>query len=118
MDALWDKCGQLGMPINIHVSDPIWSYQPMDRTNDGLMNGYTWMILAEALRNCALYADLVVKPSNSREPQPQHLAPAHSTKGAQVGDRVANAPDLLRGVNQRPCLLRCWWDNLAGLKRR
>lgn len=44
MDALWDKCGQLGMPINIHVSDPIWSYQPMDRTNDGLMNGYTWMI--------------------------------------------------------------------------
>ncbi len=44
IDALWDKCAQLGMPINIHVSDPIWSYQPMDRTNDGLMNGYTWMI--------------------------------------------------------------------------
>jgi len=44
MDSLWDKCGQLGMPVNIHVSDPIWSYQPMDRTNDGLMNGYTWMI--------------------------------------------------------------------------
>src|ERR1022692_2899708 len=74
-------------------------------------------ILAEALRNCALDADLVVKPANSREPQPQHLAPAHSTKGAQVGNRVTNAPDLLRGVNQRPRLLRCWWDNLAGLKR-
>ena len=44
MDTLWDKCAQLGMPINVHVSDPIWSYQPMDRTNDGLMNGYTWMI--------------------------------------------------------------------------
>jgi hypothetical protein len=44
MDSLWDKCAQLGMPVNIHVSDPIWSYQPMDRTNDGLMNGYTWMI--------------------------------------------------------------------------
>jgi predicted TIM-barrel fold metal-dependent hydrolase len=44
MDALWDKCAQLGMPINIHVSDPIWSYQPMDVTNDGLMNGYTWRI--------------------------------------------------------------------------
>jgi len=44
MDSLWDRCGQLGMPINIHVSDPIWSYQAMDRTNDGLMNGYTWMI--------------------------------------------------------------------------
>lgn len=44
MDALWDKCAQLGMPINIHVTDPIWSYQPMDHTNDGLMNGYTWRI--------------------------------------------------------------------------
>ena len=44
MDALWDKCAQLGMPINIHVSDPIWSYKPMDLTNDGLMNGYTWRI--------------------------------------------------------------------------
>jgi len=44
LDALWAKCAQLGMPVNIHVSDPIWSYQPMDRTNDGLMNGYTWMI--------------------------------------------------------------------------
>jgi predicted TIM-barrel fold metal-dependent hydrolase len=44
MDALWDKCAQLGMPINIHVSDPIWSYQPMDLHNDGLMNGYTWRI--------------------------------------------------------------------------
>jgi predicted TIM-barrel fold metal-dependent hydrolase len=32
------------MPINVHVSDPIWSYQPMDRSNDGLMNGFTWMI--------------------------------------------------------------------------
>jgi predicted TIM-barrel fold metal-dependent hydrolase len=44
MDTLWDKCAQLGMPVNIHVSDPIWSYQPMDLHNDGLMNGYTWRI--------------------------------------------------------------------------
>ena len=44
MDALWDRCAQLGMPINIHMSDPIWAYQPMDRTNDGLMNAYTWRI--------------------------------------------------------------------------
>lgn len=44
MDALWDKCAQLGMPINIHMSDPIWAYEPMDNTNDGLMNCYTWRI--------------------------------------------------------------------------
>jgi hypothetical protein len=44
MDALWNRCAQLGMPINIHISDPIWAYEPMDNTNDGLMNGYTWRI--------------------------------------------------------------------------
>ena len=44
IDPLWDRCAQLGMPVNMHVSDPIWSYQPMDLKNDGLMNAYTWRI--------------------------------------------------------------------------
>jgi predicted TIM-barrel fold metal-dependent hydrolase len=44
MDALWEKCAQLGMPINIHISDPISAYQPQDEHNDGLMNGWTWRI--------------------------------------------------------------------------
>jgi len=44
MDVLWERCGELGMPINIHMSDPIWAYEPMDNTNDGLMNCYTWRI--------------------------------------------------------------------------
>jgi uncharacterized protein len=44
MDPLFEKCAQLGMPVNIHVSDPIWAYEPMDQTNDGLPNGYVWRI--------------------------------------------------------------------------
>ncbi|MGC9997637.1 MAG: amidohydrolase family protein [Terriglobia bacterium] len=44
MDPLYDQCARLGMPINMHVSDPIWAYEPMDNTNDGLMNCYTWRI--------------------------------------------------------------------------
>lgn len=47
LDPLWDKAGQLGMPISFHTSDPIWSYYPMDNTNDGLMNGWTWRIILE-----------------------------------------------------------------------
>jgi predicted TIM-barrel fold metal-dependent hydrolase len=38
------KCSELHMPINIHVAEPIWMYLPMDSTNDGLMNAYTWKI--------------------------------------------------------------------------
>lgn len=44
LDPVWDKCAQLGMPVNIHVSDPIWSYEPMDAANDGLPNGHKWRI--------------------------------------------------------------------------
>ena len=44
MDALFERCGQLGMPINLHVADPIWMYQKMDKTNDGLMNAYAWRL--------------------------------------------------------------------------
>jgi uncharacterized protein len=47
LDALWNRAGHLGMPISIHVSDPIWAYQPMNYTNDGLMNGWTWRIILE-----------------------------------------------------------------------
>jgi uncharacterized protein len=44
MDALWEKCGELGLPISLHVADPIWMYQRMDKTNDGLMNAYDWRL--------------------------------------------------------------------------
>jgi predicted TIM-barrel fold metal-dependent hydrolase len=44
LKVLLEKCGELGMPINIHIADPIWMYEPADASNDGLMNGYTWQI--------------------------------------------------------------------------
>ena len=44
MDSLWEKCGELGMFVSLHVADPIWMYQKMDRHNDGLMNAYEWRL--------------------------------------------------------------------------
>ena len=44
MDSLWDKAGELGMPISIHVSDPVWTYQPMNNHNDWLPAAWTWRI--------------------------------------------------------------------------
>ena len=44
MDALFERCGQLGMPVNIHVADPIWMYEAMDNKNDGLMNAFRWRL--------------------------------------------------------------------------
>jgi uncharacterized protein len=44
MEPLIKRCGELHIPINVHISEPIWMYLPMDSTNDGLMNAYTWRI--------------------------------------------------------------------------
>jgi uncharacterized protein len=43
LDALWERCGELGTPVSIHVSDPIWAYYPMGKTNDGLLQ-WRWHI--------------------------------------------------------------------------
>jgi predicted TIM-barrel fold metal-dependent hydrolase len=44
MKPLLEKCAELHMPVSVHVADPMWMYQPMDSTNDGLMNAYKWRI--------------------------------------------------------------------------
>jgi predicted TIM-barrel fold metal-dependent hydrolase len=41
---LLEKCAELGLPVNLHVGEPIWMYEPMDRNNDGLMNAYKWRL--------------------------------------------------------------------------
>jgi len=44
MIPLLEKCAELNMPVNVHIAEPIWMYEKMDSTNDGLMNGYTWRV--------------------------------------------------------------------------
>ncbi len=44
MDLLLERCAELKMPVNIHVADPYWMYEPMDAKNDGLMNAYKWRL--------------------------------------------------------------------------
>jgi len=44
MDPLLEKCAELGLPINIHVGEPLWFYEPMDSTNDGLMSAFDWRL--------------------------------------------------------------------------
>ncbi len=44
MDPLFEKCADLGLAVNIHVGEDRWMYEPMDATNDGLMNAFKWRI--------------------------------------------------------------------------
>lgn len=44
MKPLIKRCGELKMPINIHVAEDAWMYLPADSTNDGLMNAAKWHV--------------------------------------------------------------------------
>jgi predicted TIM-barrel fold metal-dependent hydrolase len=44
LDPLFDKCIELGLPLNIHFGDDIWMYENKDIYNDGLMSGWTFSI--------------------------------------------------------------------------
>lgn len=44
MDPVLERCADLKLPINIHVGEDKWMYEPADRHNDGLMNSYKWRI--------------------------------------------------------------------------
>ena len=46
-DPVLDHCAELGLPVCIHIGDPIWMYEPMDNHNDGYMNSYAWRIEKE-----------------------------------------------------------------------
>jgi len=47
MDILWEKCAELGLPVNLHISEDKWMYERMDSTNDGLMNASKWEVKIE-----------------------------------------------------------------------
>ena len=44
MKPLLKRCGELHMPISIHVAEDAWMYLPADSTNDGLMNAGIWKV--------------------------------------------------------------------------
>jgi predicted TIM-barrel fold metal-dependent hydrolase len=44
MKPLIQKCGELKMPISIHVAEDAWMYLPPDSTNDGLINAGKWHV--------------------------------------------------------------------------
>jgi uncharacterized protein len=44
LDPIFETCAELGMPVNIHISDPIWAYEPQNQFNDGLMNAFRWRL--------------------------------------------------------------------------
>jgi predicted TIM-barrel fold metal-dependent hydrolase len=103
MDALIEKCGELGMPINIHVGEPQWFYEKMDSTNDGLINAFSWRLdKQEGLK----LDEVLLTLENAVKKHPHtifiacHLA-NQNTDLAKLGRLLDKYPNLYADVSAR-----------------
>ena len=63
------RCGELGMPVNIHIAEPYWMYEAIDNHNDGLMNAAKWKI-DKSEKGLLLHAELLATLENALRNNP------------------------------------------------
>jgi predicted TIM-barrel fold metal-dependent hydrolase len=104
MDPLLEKCGDLGMPISIHVADPMWMYEPMNKNNDGLMNAYKWRL--DNQTNVLSHAELLTTLEHAVKQHPRttfvacHLANC-SYDLTRLGALFDRCPNLYADISAR-----------------
>ena len=105
MKPLLAKCAELNMPINIHVADPIWMYEKMDSTNDGLMNALEWRIDMSkpgilGLRNLSIHLKIPCKEIRKPLLSPV-IMPISCTTWDNWDDLFDNYPNLYADISAR-----------------
>lgn len=105
MKPLIKKCGELKIPINIHVAEDAWMYLPPDSTNDGLMNSAKWNV-DMSKPNILDHDGLVTTLENAVRDNPKttfiasHLANTCSDL-SQLGKLFDNYPNMYADVSAR-----------------
>lgn len=67
--TLFQKCAELKLPVNLHVSEDKWMYEPMDSTNDGLMNAAHWEIKIE--NGAKTHEEMLIRLENTLKKYPK-----------------------------------------------
>jgi predicted TIM-barrel fold metal-dependent hydrolase len=104
MDPVFAKAAELHMPISLHVADPIWMYEPMDKHNDGLMNAFEWRL--DNKPNIVKLAGMVdiLERTAARHPDATivacHLANLDYDL-AHLGDVLDRNPNLTADISAR-----------------
>ena len=99
-DPMWDTCGQLNMPVAIHVSDPIAFFTPTDRFNERyeeLHNHPDWSFYG---RDFPTNAELLEARNRvmARHPQTRFIV-LHMGNFAENLDNVSESLDRLPNMN-------------------
>lgn len=96
-DPMWDACGQLNMPVAIHVSDPIAFFTPTDRFNERfeeLNNHPDWSFYAHDFPSNAELLDARNRVL-ARHPRTQFLV-------LHVGNFAENLDNVSENLNRFP----------------
>ncbi len=96
LDPLFEKCADLKLPVNLHVSEDKWMYEKMDSTNDGLMNASKWEVKME--NGAKTHEEMLQRLDNTLKKHPRttfiaaHLANCCADPGYLAGlfDRYPN----------------------------
>lgn len=103
MDPILEKCGELGMPVNIHVGEPQWFYEKMDSTNDGLMNAYSWRL--DTMKGLNLPQVLKTLENAVRKHSGTTFIACHlanqNTDLQKLGDLLDKYPNLFADISAR-----------------
>lgn len=105
MKPLIKRCGELKIPINIHVAEDAWMYLPADSTNDGLMNAAKWKV-DMSVPNKLNHDQLVQTLENAVRDNPattfiaSHLANTCSDL-SQLGKLFDKYPNLYADISAR-----------------
>lgn len=104
MDAIWEKCAELKLPVNIHVADPRWAYEKMDATNDGLMDAFKWRLDDKPdIVNHAGMIDILER-TVKRHPKTTFIACHYANLDfdlAKLGELLDKYPNLYADVSAR-----------------
>jgi uncharacterized protein len=104
MDPILAKCAELRMPVNIHVGEDMWMYEPMDQSNDGLMNAWKWRI--NRAPGVLEHDEVVASLERAVKKHPRttfiacHLANCCSELG-RIGAMLDNYPNLHIDIGAR-----------------
>jgi len=72
LQPVLQHCGEIGMPVNIHIAEPYWMFLPTDRYNDGLVNAGTWHV-DTSVPGCYDYDQLMASFENALRANPNTI---------------------------------------------
>jgi predicted TIM-barrel fold metal-dependent hydrolase len=103
-DILWEKCAELRLPVNLHISEDKWMYEPIDSTNDGLMNASKWQVKME--NGAKSHEEMLERMENTlkKHPKTTFIAAHYSNCCADLsvlGNWFEKYPNLYADISAR-----------------